>query len=171
MQERFCDRIPVFDQRPLRSAYRWGALIVRIVISALALSLVALAFLAPTIQTFVGYPAGESIYAILANICHQFPTRSLWLFSRPAGLCARCVGVYAGLSIGGLLALATKSRQRGLLISFGLMVICSVEWYAELATLFVGSNMIRFLVGASAGLGIWFLVWSLIRSNYSVVTP
>jgi uncharacterized membrane protein len=81
----------------VKAVIRWGLVLACLLLAAAAVS-------SPVQQHLMGYPAGEQIYAALGPICHQYPTRSFWIFGRPFALCARCTMGYAGtaLGIGGL---------------------------------------------------------------------
>ncbi|MBN2195134.1 MAG: DUF2085 domain-containing protein [Polyangiaceae bacterium] len=47
---------------------------------------------------------GEAFEAWFAFQCHRDPGRSLHLFGRALPVCVRCLGIYAGLGLGGLVA-------------------------------------------------------------------
>ena len=88
----------------LKGITRWSIAVVSLFLAAAAAG-------APIQQHLLGYPAGEQIYAFLSPICHQYPTRSLWIVGRPFALCARCTLGYAGTALGiGLLSLWQHRR-------------------------------------------------------------
>lgn len=37
------------------------------------------------------------------DLCHQIPERSFWINSQPTAVCSRCLGVYAGFTLGWML--------------------------------------------------------------------
>jgi uncharacterized membrane protein len=53
--------------------------------------------------------AGEALYPLL---CHQRPERCYRLAGGPLPVCARCLGVWAGLACGALLGLLGSARRR-----------------------------------------------------------
>jgi hypothetical protein len=55
------------------------------VCTAVALAAIALAHLTPSIRL------------AFSTVCHQNPTRCFWWCGAPMPVCARCLGVYAGL--------------------------------------------------------------------------
>ena len=61
--------------------------------------LALISLLAPIFEEYRLYSASNYFYRSLSNICHQYPTRSLWILERPMGLCARCFSVYVSFSI------------------------------------------------------------------------
>ena len=49
--------------------------------------------------TLLGNWSGlELAESYLVPVCHRMPSRSFWFFDVPMGLCARCTGIYIGLS-------------------------------------------------------------------------
>lgn len=61
---------------------------------------------APLFQEYRIYRLSALLYQFERNICHQLPTRCIWLFNRPMGLCARCFGIYTGIFLFTLLILS-----------------------------------------------------------------
>jgi uncharacterized membrane protein len=47
--------------------------------------------------------AGAVCYLLLSRVCHQEPSRCLWVGGAPLGLCARCTGIWGGATLGVLL--------------------------------------------------------------------
>ncbi len=96
-------------------------------------------------------------------ICHQRPNRCFWVSGKPMPICARCFGVYLGLSIGiilpllitGIYAINTK-------IMFFLMIVSlipmALDGFTQLIGLRKSTNYFRFFTGLLAGivLGIVF---------------
>lgn len=69
-----------------------------------------LALTPPALQA-AGLPAGAWLGRLLLSpVCHQDPARSIFLWGFPAGVCARCLGLWGGLLAGALLALASPAR-------------------------------------------------------------
>lgn len=61
---------------------------------------VGLVLLAPLLKAG-GWPLSSLvIYKSFAGVCHQMPERSFQLWGFPAAVCARCLGLYAGLLAG-----------------------------------------------------------------------
>jgi hypothetical protein len=61
---------------------------VRTTLGVCALGLVLMSLWAPVVQSSRGYPAGEGAYRALTHICHQYPSRCVWVAGRPMALCA-----------------------------------------------------------------------------------
>ena len=117
-----------------------------------------LAIIAPVIQTIYGFPKGENIYKLLSPICHQYPTRSLWILERPFALCARCFGGYIGLSFSAML-LVSKSKYInragiGLLLTFPGII----DGIYQAITNYESSNVIRFTTGLIGGIGLFLII-------------
>lgn len=78
------------------------------------------AFLAPIFEEYYVYSISNYIYRRLSNICHQYPSRSLWILNRPMGLCSRCFAIYASFSFS-LFLVPHLNRKRIIIISFFLL--------------------------------------------------
>jgi uncharacterized membrane protein len=74
----------------------------RMLIAACALMLAGI-LLAPSLPT---------LYLVYSQICHQQPERSFQLSGAPLGVCARCVGFYAGLFLAFAAPLVISGRWR-----------------------------------------------------------
>jgi uncharacterized membrane protein len=116
--------------------------------------LAIISILAPIFEECGFYSISNPFYNILSNICHQYPTRSLWVMNRPMGLCSRCFALYASFSLS--LIFIPKPREKrsiGLaclfslpLISDGLLQYYGIRESANLARVASGT---LFGVGAS----------------------
>lgn len=51
------------------------------------------------------------MYHGLKAVCHQMPERAFWLAGHPLGVCARCLGIYAGFAGAVLLYPLAASRR------------------------------------------------------------
>jgi uncharacterized membrane protein len=100
-----------------------------------------------------------AIAAFFRKLCHQRPDRVLYLFGAPAAVCLRCLGIYAGAAIGGLLRLDHKLALRCLVASLALNI-------ADVAAEFIGIHgnmpLLRLLIGAALG----FAAGMMISSRY-----
>lgn len=93
-----------------------------------ALLLVGLAPLVPPLTA--GIPGlervGESLDVWFAFQCHRDPGRSAHLLERALPVCTRCLGIYSGLGLGGLLAwprLGPWSLRLWVGVAAGLMIL------------------------------------------------
>jgi uncharacterized membrane protein len=96
-------------------------------------------------------PLGASIYAIGSLICHQRPERSFWLAGVQLPVCARCLGIYAGVVAGAAAApvvgLVRRPRIPIVLATIPAIASLVVEWTA----LGTPSNGIRAITGLIGG--------------------
>ncbi|MCB9592564.1 MAG: DUF2085 domain-containing protein [Sandaracinaceae bacterium] len=53
-------------------------------------------------------PAAASARWVFSGLCHQEVARSFAIDGHPMAVCHRCAGIYAGLAVGALLALALR---------------------------------------------------------------
>ena len=115
-------------------------------------ALAALWFVLLLVSPFLPVPVSAAIYAIGSYICHQRPERSFWLDGVQLPVCARCIGIYAGVVVGSGLApfigLVRWPRTAIILSTFPALVSLLVEW----AGLAYPSNGVRAATGAVAGI-------------------
>jgi uncharacterized membrane protein len=94
-------------------------------------------------------------------MCHGIPSRCLDLFGVPMPICARCVGIYAGLFTGlvafWLLPIVTERVMRT--IAFIAVTPLAIDGLTQLARLRESTNPLRLATGLAAGLafGMWIL--------------
>ncbi|MCP4123851.1 MAG: DUF2085 domain-containing protein [Bacteroidetes bacterium] len=131
----------------------WNRSILAIII-VVAGSLVAIAICAPIIQHFRGYPYGEELYRFLHPICHQYPTRSLWVFDRPLGLCTRCLSGYLGVMFAVFFRRWWWGGKKRFVIGLLLLALAILDPIVQLNTSYISSNPMRFLTGALGGFAV-----------------
>jgi uncharacterized membrane protein len=94
-------------------------------------------------------------------MCHGMPERCLELFGVAMPICARCVGVYAGLFAGLLLFLVLPAlREKTVRIAaFVAVTPLALDGFTQLFGLRESTNPLRVATGIAAGLafGIWVL--------------
>lgn len=83
--------------------------------------LAVISLLAPIFEEYYFYSISNHFYNVLSGICHQFPSKSLWIVNRPMGLCSRCFALYASFSTSMLFIPLFKKDKNILLISFLLL--------------------------------------------------
>jgi uncharacterized membrane protein len=121
-----------------------------------ALIVLAAAVAAPSGNGLLGYPSGERFYSLLSEICHQFPTRSFWLFDHPLAICARCTGGYLGITAGFVAVLLSKgpTGRNYLVMGAALFVTAVLEAYIG----FSDGNIWRAISGFAGGYGLMLLI-------------
>jgi uncharacterized membrane protein len=94
-------------------------------------------------------------------ICHGMPERSLELFGTTMPVCARCVGIYAGVLGGlGLFRLIPWLRERVMrVVAFAALTPLALDGLTQLSGLRESTNPIRIATGVIAGFafGLWIL--------------
>lgn len=132
-----------------------------LILMIIPIVLVFTAFSAPAVQTLIGYPAGEREYALLSKICHQYPTRCIWILHRPMALCARCLFGYLGLLAGMALIIGSTSftlSWKRAVFGILLLLIAIIDPLIQLLTGYESSNFVRAVTGLFGGLAItWIL--------------
>ena len=82
-------------------------------------------------------------------VCHQNPDRSFVVFGNTVAICARCLGIYIGATVG-LLLRASRRIARSLL--FAAAAVNLVDWLAELTGLHGNWMFARFALGLALGM-------------------
>jgi uncharacterized membrane protein len=117
-------------------------------------------------------------------ICHRIEARSFLINEQPMPLCARCTGIYLGVMVSFLVAVASgRTRAGGLpprrvLIFFGLFVVAmgidGVNSYFHLFPGFEGiyspHNVLRLVTGMLCGLAVFNVIFPVFN-NLAWVTP
>jgi uncharacterized membrane protein len=127
-----------------------GLLLLLIGIPAL-LSLVSL--LAPLIEVG-GWPrAANRLYFLLSHVCHQMPSRSLWVFGAPFGVCSRSLFLYLAFVGTGLFIVRFRwclPWQKSLLLLMPILI----DGLTQLAGWRESTNLLRVLTGGLGGIGL-----------------
>jgi uncharacterized membrane protein len=139
----------------------WNRLILFIV-GVVSGSLAISAVIAPVVQHVLGFPHGEGIYNFLSPICHQYPTRSLWVLERPLGLCARCLSGYLGVFSAVLFWQSSIAFKKRVLIGIPILAVSIIEPLFQLLTSYQSTNIIRFVLGVLGGIALCLLLLPVI---------
>jgi uncharacterized membrane protein len=114
-------------------------------------ALAALWFATLLTGPFLPVPLSAAMYSIGSLICHQRPERSFWLAGQQLPVCARCIGIYAGVVLGAGAApfLGRVRRPRFWIVLSTLPAVVSllVEW----AGMVRPPNGLRATTGVVAG--------------------
>ena len=130
-------------------------------------AIIGMAFIAPVVQELFGYPNGENIYALLSNICHQYPLNSFWIFERPFAICARCFSAYSAILVMTLFFLNNRIKS-GFLMGFILLVIAAVEPISAVTTSYESNLFSRSLFGIIGGIGVFNILFFFINNKKEV---
>ena len=120
--------------------------------------IIGMAYLAPVVQELIGFPNGESIYAILSNICHQYPLNSFWVLERPFAICARCFSSYLAILIMSILFLQNRIKL-GFITGMILLFVAAIEPISAITTSYESNLITRALFGVIGGLGVFNLLF------------
>jgi uncharacterized membrane protein len=156
------------------------------------LALVATAWLVLLVATpLLPTSIATLTYGVGSFICHQLPERSFHVGGFQLPVCARCLGIYAGLTIGTLTCLALRSAavdgstlsnevspHRGLssraarwtivAAAFPTVTTVAVEWLGMWRV----SNASRAAAGSVLGIGMAIVVMSALATlHYSSCVP
>ena len=115
---------------------------------SLAILALALAPLAAPLLAASHPLAALLIRDVFSRLCHQDPSRSFMLEGSPVAVCVRCLGIYWGAALAGVLCLGKGPRLLGLaMLLNGLDVATGMlHWHGNLP-------LVRFLLGLLLGMG------------------
>jgi len=113
--------------------------------------LAIISVLAPIFEEYYFYSISNYFYNALSNICHQYPTRSLWIMNRPMGLCSRCFAIYASFSISLIFLPLLKNKKYIVLLCF-LFLPLIVDGILQYYNIKESDNFSRVLSGALFGI-------------------
>ena len=126
--------------------------------------IIGMAYLAPVVQELIGFPNGESIYAILSNICHQYPLNSFWVLDKPFAICARCFSAYLAIFIMSILFLRNRIKL-GFIIGLILIIFAAVEPISAITTSYESNLFTRGFFGLIGGIGVFNLLFFFMDNN------
>ena len=136
--------------KPSSTFYRLLILVPAGLFGYLALASVS----APIFEELKVYSISNFLYRSLSHICHQFPSRSIWIMKRPMGLCSRCFAIYALFAAFLILPTFSKSNNKTKnLIAVLLFVPVIVDGSLQYFHLRESSNLMRIISGGMFGLG------------------
>lgn len=95
-------------------------------------------------------------------LCHGIPGRCFALFGVPMPVCARCTGIYLGMTAGlaGLAMLRRVSERTARIFAAGAAVPMLIDGLTQLTGLRESNNALRLATGFTAALV--FVIWVLI---------
>lgn len=131
-----------------------GLILLLIGIPAL-LSLASL--LAPLIEVGGWSRGANRLYILLSHVCHQMPSRSLWVFGAPIGVCSRSLFLYLAFAGTGLFIVRFRwflPWQKSLLLLMPILV----DGLTQLAGWRESTNLLRVLTGGLGGIGLAGLI-------------
>ncbi len=115
----------------------------------------------------LAHGASQQWRLLFRFMCHGIPERCLLLFGVPMPICARCVGVYAGLLAGLWIAAAAIARRVSIfprervmrIVAFVAITPLGIDGLTQLVGLRESTNPLRIATGIVAGFafGMWIL--------------
>jgi uncharacterized membrane protein len=144
------------------------------IVLAFVAALPALILGAATLCTWaIAEGASERWRLLFRIMCHGMAERSLTLFGTPMPICARCVGIYAGM-LAGIVAFWAVPLLRERVMRIVAMVCVAplaIDGLTQLAGLRESTNPLRLATGVIAGMafGLWIL--SAVERRKDVNSP
>ena len=140
----------------LSTNYRLRFLVVSPILIFMLVILVS-AILAPYFETNLMTKQYQLVYPTLGKICHQFPTRSLYIFGSNMGLCARCFAIYSILILSSIFLIYFDTKllwSYRCVVAIALIIPLLVDGLTQYYNIRESNNYIRVITGVLAGLGI-----------------
>ncbi len=102
------------------------------------------------INSHVTNPVARGVYLIGDIMCHQHANRSFFIGGNQMPFCARCFGIFLGLTIGMIIGLLFEVK-----VGIGLYILTLVPMVLDgglqLVTSYESTNLIRLLTGLLVG--------------------
>jgi uncharacterized membrane protein len=90
------------------------------------------------------------IRSFFSRLCHEDPARSFMVEGSPVAVCVRCLGIYCGAALAGVLGMGKAPARRLLAIALLLNLLdvatAALHWHGNLP-------LPRFLLGVLLGVG------------------
>lgn len=136
-------------------AMEYWALVVTVV-----LGIIVLAALSVPLLTYLGLDSiSKPIFYSLHLICAQIPSHSFYILGHQLGMCARNMGIYGSMFVGGLVFVLSKKRLTGIPWWFWILLILPMAYdgLTQMFGLRESTWELRVVTGALFGFGnMWF---------------
>ena len=117
--------------------------------------LLLVAAAAPWLATHSHPVTALAIAAFFGKLCHQNSGRSFVWFGAPVAVCVRCMGIYAGVALGGMLRLARAQAMR--LFGFAMLLNC-LDVLIQSIAIDADKPLARLMCGMLLGAGVGALL-------------
>ncbi len=128
----------------------------------IVLGIIVLAALSVPLLTYLGLDSvSKPIFYTLHLICAQIPSHSFYILGHQLGMCARNMGIYGSMFIGGLIFVLSKKRLPGIPWWFWVLLILPMAYdgLTQMFGLRESTWELRVITGALFGFGnMWFVL-------------
>jgi len=107
-----------------------------------------------------------------SQICNQYPTHCFYLFGSNMGLCARCLFIYAAITLMALFRViyVYDPLNQIIIVASGVLIVpMLIDGLTQLYGLRISNNYLRAITGFAGGIGL-FLLLDIIRTVLIGVT-
>lgn len=122
--------------------------------------LVCMAIMVPYLWYHGFALTATALQLLFGLVCHQNPDRAFWLFGGSVAVCARCLGIYLGATVGLLFRMPRTLALRLMIVGIAINV---ADLITELGGLHGNWLEIRFTLGFLLGSAAALLISSSIR--------
>jgi len=98
-------------------------------------------------------------YEILRNICHQLPSRCIWIFGSNMALCSRCFGIFLGMFLIGIYLGVKGENKIYWKSSIALIIPVLIDGITQIKGLRQSNNSLRFYTGFLGGVGAGVIIF------------
>ena len=144
-----------------------------VLISSIALAILALIVGAPLAQSSGPAAFAFSIYKAFSFVCHQIPERSFHLAGHQFAVCSRCMGLYSGFAVAALVYPLARSLKRTDTPSTIWLMLAAAPLAIDFAlgyfSIWANTHLSRFLTGALLGaVAVFFVMPGLIAVSSAI---
>lgn len=147
-------RVDGFIQAGARRAGRWAGRHWPWLFLFVPGALLGFSALAPLLAAMGADSTAGLLYRGFGRICHQMPSRSLWIAGRPMAICARDVGLYAGMFLGMWIVHVPHAHRMPAWGAFLFAAPMALDGSVQFLGLWESANSTRLWTGFAAGLGV-----------------
>lgn len=98
----------------------------------------------------------QNIYDILRYLCHQIPSRCIWIWDSNLGLCSRCFSIFVSFSLCVPLfyMFQGKLKKRYIIYSGTILILpVLIDGILSTVTRYISNNITRSVTGILCGIG------------------
>lgn len=104
----------------------------------------------------------DVLYKVYSAVCHQFSSRSLYLYGEPLGVCIRCCAIYGGFLVALLVlrfsAVVRRQQYSPLLILAVSIAPIAIDGLLSFTYFYEPTTVSRIVTGGLFGAGLAFIL-------------
>jgi len=115
----------------------------------------------------------QSLYQAYSHICHQYESRSVFIYGHKLPVCARCTGIYSGYFIGSIAIFCLKRKwyARGFIPWFVIALPMIIDVFLNSTGLHASTICTRMSTGMIFGAGAAVILsWTIIEGINELIS-